>query len=384
MKFLIFIATISFFCIVSCNSNKYTIENLKTISISPDSNSLIKTDEFLKNTQIKNIDNQLIAYWVNYRASSFHVFNFSTNEKINIKLDSSIIKSINGTIDYQMLNENEVGFYSWRNKKLFILNIRNYNINKYDFAACLDKKDSKIVPSSSKQFPFIYNGDKLSFFCVYSDLFLNNITTIKKYFSLNNTITINISDTKCTYYTFGHFPANYQKGNTYADYFFYNCMNDVGELIYSFSANDSIFVYSENGEFIKQYEAKSKYSKEFLPYDLSKRLDLNYKRQYVFSNDWYTNIVYDKYRKLYYRFYKKEVSYLNDKNKIRKPNEIPWSLIVLDKNFNKINEIDINPAKYSLKHLIPMKEGVYVGHPYEEDIKNNNLSLTLLKFNNDF
>jgi len=363
-------------------TRKASVEELETIAIYPD--SLIQIDKFLQNIQIKDIDNQVVAYWINYATNSFHTFNFATNEKIDIAIDSSIVKSIYNRIDYQLLNKNEVGFYSWFHKKFFILNIRNHSIKKYDFTECLNKSDRHLSPLSTKQFPFIYTNNTVNFVCTYTDLLLDNMKTIKQYLSRKNTVNFTLSEKGCSYYTFGHFPMNYRNGHDYNDYYFYSCTNNSEQLIYSFSANDSIYIYSENGKFIKQYEAKSKYSKKFVEFDSSKITDFNYQRQYAFSNPFYRNIVYDKHRKLYYRLYKKANSYLNDEGKIRKPSELEWSVIILDSEFNKINEIDLNPTKYSVSFLIPTAKGVYIGHPYEENLKNKCLSLTLLKLNHDF
>ncbi len=384
MIYRLFLFLLLLFSLISCNNDGLSIVEGKVISILPDSDSLMSPEEFLRNIQIKNINNQIVSYWINYNTNSFHIFNVTTNENRSISLDSLIVGSIHQNIDYQILNEYDVGFYSWIDKKLYILNSLNNLIRKFDFNECLKGEDTNITPVSSNRFPFIYKNNSVSFVCTYTDLFMNSKDAIKEYFERNNTIQFLLSETKCTYHKYSFFPTNYQNGSTYNNYFFYNCLNASGEIVYSYSANDSVYIYSATNELIKQHEAKSKHSKIFTEYDLSKINDINYARQYALCNGFYESIIFDKFRNVYYRVYKKSVPYLNNDGKIRSGSEIPWSLIVLDDAFNKLGEIEFNPAKYSPSYIIPSEQGVYIGHPYEVNIKNRQLSLTLLKFKYDF
>ncbi len=364
-----------------CKKNNGLIQEIETISIGPGEDSTIQAVQFFRNIKIKNIDNQIIAYWINYKSNSFYIHNLTTSQKNNFTPDSSIVRVIHQDIDYQLLSINEIGFYSSIDKQLFILNVNGEIIREIDINESLSENDQNISPCSFQLVPFIYSENRMIFPVAYTDLIINDTGSLKNYCKRDIAICFITDKQKCSYFTYGQFPANYKTGNMYDQLIFNFCLNNRHELIYSFAASDSVFVYSsEDGKFLQQHEAKSRFSKAFSAYDLSKLTDLNYYRQFHLCNDFYGKIVYDQFRDLYYRVYKKEVSYLNDKGKIRSGNEIPWTLIILDKYFIKIAEIEFDPSLYSSVHIIPAEQGVYISHPFDYEQPDFSLKLSLLKF----
>lgn len=368
--------------LVSCKEKQPSITELKMIKISIDSITEMNTSSFLQNVRIKDIDNQLILYWVDYEKSTIELYNQTNGEKRLLALDSSVVQAIFKKIDYQLLDAEQVGFYSWRHKKFFIQNINTGQTIKYNLDSCLAKGNNHIIPTSISIIPFIYHDNTVAFLCTYDDIVVNNPEAVRKYAARNHTILFYLNDyDACNYFTFGQFPTNYKAGNMYGNEHYQACINSSGQYVFSYAANDSLFVYDAEGCFIGKYEAKSNYSKPFVKYDYDKVSDLSYKRKYTMSNHAYDKVIYDEFRNLYYRFYKKKVSYINEDGKIIKPDAIPWTIIILNDEFEKLYEVEIDD-KYSIWSFITTKQGIYIGRSFEDDFNNKELSLTLIQFVN--
>lgn len=132
---------------------------------------------------------------------------------------------------------------------------------------------------------------------------------------------------------------------------------DGKHFIYSFYYDENIYIASIEHDSIKKIPIKSKYfDKVILPGELTAT------PQDFCENPWYGNLLYDKYRNIYYRIsYPKESI---DKN-IR-PGELlsygrkNFSIIILDKNFNKIGETLFPDFTYNSRIMIILKDGLYI------------------------
>lgn len=138
-----------------------------------------------------------------------------------------------------------------------------------------------------------------------------------------------------------NYPEQYIKYN-WGDWIYkfpYYDMNEQDKLIIiSFPHDHFIYVYSLlSGKNIKYY-AGSQLIKKIDAFDEKKEFQPHYNsgrlQQWYYSNPTYQTVLYDKYRKLYYR-----IGLLPQKEK-RKDfyNKKPIVLIVLDENFNYLGE----------------------------------------------
>jgi hypothetical protein len=81
----------------------------------------------------------------------------------------------------------------------------------------------------------------------------------------------------------------------------------------------------------------------------------------------------------YYRVYKPQVSFLNDKGKIRKASEIPWMILIFDESFNKIGEVNFDPGKFSFYRIYFLQNTFYIINELTDNIKNNSIIYQKIK-----
>lgn len=143
-------------------------------------------------------------------------------------------------------------------------------------------------------------------------------------------------------------------------------LNDENEIVYGFSYFDSVFIYSpETGKLKKRHTTFSKIPQK---YDFSgKKLPLN-----RFFLPHYKNIVYNPYKKEYYRFATKRAGNKNSPVWIK--NEFISFIAVYDKDFNKKGE-GLYP--YSSVYALPVPEGIAVTELKNSEIRFHVLKLTI-------
>jgi hypothetical protein len=149
------------------------------------------------------------------------------------------------------------------------------------------------------------------------------------------------------------------------------------EIIISHPASSDIFVVSEQNGKVRKFDAASIYFDKVNEISASSlKDDATGKRtiQAFLKQSYYYHIVYDKYREVYYRLAlhgnNKLVEQFNkyDPKAMEAAN---FSIIILDKNFNKIGETEIfDAASYSVMDmpLLVSKAGLLIS---ENDVYNN-------------
>ncbi len=183
-------------------------------------------------------------------------------------------------------------------------------------------------------------------------------------------------------YEFKHFigkmPEMYCNGDNY--YFPYpkKTINNKNEIIYSYLQDDSLRIYNFfTGEFVKNVEAKSRYINKFNSMkDLENVENINkYIIDYIRLEPKYSGIIYDNYNKLYYRTAKHRIEFIENAETINYMFYYLWSMIILDENFNYIDEIVFNNKKLLMNFnaFITTKNG-FLG-PFEKVEDKNIFSL---------
>jgi hypothetical protein len=131
-------------------------------------------------------------------------------------------------------------------------------------------------------------------------------------------------------------------------------LNDKGEMVLSYPADDHISVYDINSDTTRRYFAG--YSKK----DIIRQMDasrLDELLQYL-ENTQYGNIHFDPYRNLYYRFVNQPFyDYdINDpETQIKK-----LSIVILDSEFNKVGEYDLKEKTSMSRHAFVSEEGLHI------------------------
>jgi len=152
---------------------------------------------------------------------------------------------------------------------------------------------------------------------------------------------------------------------------------DGKNFVYSFDYDHNIYIASEDHKEIKIREARSQYVSEL---KMSKYSDPVYGHKFLLETFSYGNIVYDKYRNVYYRivnhgintdaFSKKEITEIYQSGHPR------FSIMILDNDFNIIGET-LFPDSVFINYVMFIDEdGLYISdsHILNPDFDENNLS----------
>lgn len=215
--------------------------------------------------------------------------------------------------------------------------------------------------------------DKDIFVYNFPDEVLDNPNKLQKYFStprdtrltiLNNNIKISG--------LYGNYPDYYKNNSNYV----YSPVRTVGEnakLIYSFDDIEDIFIYDIHSGKYETKKLEVPFFKKNQVFDQSKSTDFNYISKYYTENDRFVNMIYDKYRNLYYRILSKSIKYENNDGTINRAQDKPFSILIYDNHFNFIKEITFPSRKYNFTTIYVTKDNVKMFTSNEYEIKNRQI-----------
>lgn len=150
------------------------------------------------------------------------------------------------------------------------------------------------------------------------------------------------------------------------------------KFVYSFLGDNHLYVTQDHQQYEK-YFAGSQFFEKTKPYpkDMSGVMDYI---KYTCENSYYEHILYDEYRKVYYRFAKLEEPVKKGDNLEKLSSALPlFSVIVINESFRKIGEIKLPRNKFFINNAFVTKEGLYISnnHPLNTEMQDDKLSFTL-------
>jgi len=153
-----------------------------------------------------------------------------------------------------------------------------------------------------------------------------------------------------------------------------------GTLVYSFAADPDVKKYNLVNGVATSHRSKSIYIKEIKPLNSSDGEDASFK--YAIETPKYSNIAYDKYNDVYYRFIKHQLPAINSAT--GEPNtfdDAAFSIMILDSSLNKIGETKVEDSKHHINSYFVSKDGLYISNTNlkNPDLKTDTLSFTLFK-----
>lgn len=159
----------------------------------------------------------------------------------------------------------------------------------------------------------------------------------------------------------GKFPETHlREDSTYYKYWYWVAPNKKLELATLFWFIDSIYVVDTKTGNQSSYYFRSKYQHHVNhTIDTSKIFDYNYLSKMGCESTSYMYLRYDSYREYYYIVVSRAMSAENEDGTRNSAADKPWSLIVLDKEFHQIGEIDM-PKQYSKHDLMVVPEGIAI------------------------
>jgi hypothetical protein len=261
-------------------------------------------------------------------------------------------------------------------KSIFLFNRNGEISNRFEATIGLNdgQKDYSFVAMDLS--PPVVNGNKIYITCTRLDVIVRTTEARQKYFTTPSDISINMDNFGQQENT-GTWPQEYKSGDSYRDYYPQRCVNDKGEIVYGFSASDSIYVLKD--EKISRHFCKSTFMTERHPYPDDSLGHFSFLERYDINEPRYIGLIYDPYRNYYYRIVFHAIPFEKpDGMTVNTFADKPFSVMILDENFSVLNEI-VPDNKRFVPVLIPVKDGLLLKKRQE---KNNfaPIEFSLFKF----
>ena len=212
------------------------------------------------------------------------------------------------------------------------------------------------APSSRPFIPPVFVGDKL---------FITQIPADHIYPAAKTPVSVSIDTLNGTSeeypFTFGQALADLQQNKETRFSRTFNGKN----FIYSFYADENIYVASIDHKEILKVNAKSKYI-DAVKFK-SPPEDANLAVKHSLETACYGDLIYDKYRDVYYRFVYPETELEDNKQWIGNAlfGRKKFSIIILDNKFNRIGETLFPEAIYNSYVFFIHKDGLYISSDYQ-------------------
>lgn len=126
---------------------------------------------------------------------------------------------------------------------------------------------------------------------------------------------------------------------------FVNCAFKGDSMIYNFSNEDSIVLFSKTNGSLAFFDARSKFDKEMVKLTEEELKDFDKKNEHFNTSFLYKTIIYDKWKDWYYRVYAKDQPLMNEDGFFNTASDRTYGVIVLDGDFKKLGEITIPDKK---------------------------------------
>lgn len=158
------------------------------------------------------------------------------------------------------------------------------------------------------------------------------------------------------------YPEQYRNADFGGVYFntVYHSVTESGNYVYSFPADHFVYVYSSDFTQLGKYYMGSRYVSDICSSDIDSFTLFKEKRkriEYYVSQPSYANIIYDKYRNLYYRIVRHPLKNWTGGNFIK-----PFSIIVMNANGQVISETPIvnDFSELNLHNMHISKDGLLI------------------------
>lgn len=184
------------------------------------------------------------------------------------------------------------------------------------------------------------------------------------------------------------FPKCYTQEHNWSTTGFLHTKTIINDCIYyNFPAYENIIEYNLSDD--KQKDIKmegSKYFSKFPPTPISpdwQKKDDEYFLNYHIDKQFYSELIFDKYRKLFYRIVVHPQPLLNKKGKKNSVFTKNWSIMVFDKEFNFISEQYFKGSKYLNTYIFISRDGLIVTLDDKYNVDKGGIAYQLFKIDVD-
>ena len=239
-------------------------------------------------------------------------------------------------------------------RSIFMVNARGEIERKWDIDL---KVDYPYILSAYRSNPVYFEKNKLFIGLIPR---MNEDTDRNTIFSIPPDIALNIKNDSTL--SIGQWPEHY-KTESYSDGTperIALTSKDGVKIIYSYKADHHLYISNEKGS-VKKRTARSSYIDHFDPYPEDSSNNIAYRMRYLQTTPQYRKILYNSQRKEYYRVALHRTNYIDkETNRKKRGFDQPWSIIVLDSTFEKIDEVKFDPDEYRAGPLLMTSEGLWI------------------------
>ncbi|MGM0579196.1 MAG: DUF4221 family protein [Bacteroidota bacterium] len=372
--------------LTSCNNEKNTTEVKKgtpqeykeLFSFQPTKQLKIEIDEFSPyrtfNSQLINEDsNDPILIWENEPLNALEFYSLNDQKLVKrMKIKRRGPNGINGPIrGFEYLAKDSILVSNGRRYEFYLIDEKGLPYEKYE-----------VYPEGSERvssIPIVYDNKPImySFPYVYIASKPDNDYNSEGWWDGNLLLKINLQNKKFEYLLNG--PEKYFD-KIHGAFFSHNStvMNEDKEIVISYPIDSDVAIFNPKNQNVEWKYGGSKHFHE-IP-DWNKPASGQSEKFYI-ESDSYREIIYDKWRDVYYRFAYRKVDY-TDKNgaKVNWNYKFP-SIIILDKELKKIGEYDLPKDTYYTRNTFVGEKGLYISINHEENLEadENYLSFQLLE-----
>ena len=380
---LYYICFLFIFILFSCRKENNTTQSSKEYNYNLLSSGKIKSFPLNSDTKynpfylyvFEDENKRNILSFLNYNSNQILFYDFDTNKHIlKVDFEREGPNGINAISGYYIQDFNNIYLSSYSYTGLIKVDTAKHIIQKIPYGTT--DSGYKIIPSytasSHPYVPPIIINDKIYI----TQPAVAHIHPIKE-----TPLSVIIDSTNCSY---KQLPLDYtvltdnqieSKDTRFSRIF------DGKNFIYSFYIDEDILISSINHDSIKKIKVKSKYINN-IPLDApSKDFKKGAKENLEVAR--YGDLIYDKYRDVYYRFVYPSVQ-LDDNVEWRGRavyGRKKFSIIILDKNFNIIGETLFPEGIYNSYVFFVHKDGLYISKDYQMNYDQSEDFLTFELFN---
>jgi len=340
MRYLIFLHLIIFLTPFALNGQVMTKQDTYSIPLDESSGIMSSNLQFF---QIEKKRYLAIGYG---KATKINVYDFDKQSLIKtFQFEKEGPDGVGGEIrGFFIENLDKVYVNGYWKRKIFLLNGNSKVIDKFSYNQ--DEEYPSIEPTTFCPITVIDNylycsGNLMNHRFVSRHQPMSRINLLEGYTSL-----------------LGESPEITQKANFYPNHQLkYTYIEDQEKFVLSFNVSDSLYVSNfQNSR--KAYYAKSKFIESIDPISYDKKFEPPSKERMKYNLiGQYKGILYDKYRKYYYRIGAKTMSI----EEYKENRGFNYFLMVFDENFNLLGEVDLPGEAAPILSFITEK-GLYIAN----------------------
>jgi hypothetical protein len=269
------------------------------------------------------------------------IFEILISEEKNVKFKERQLQNFNLNLSTVISFQGHATFDNERQR------LTVYDENEIDFEFEFDQKYTpQVLPGRQ----LIVKNNEYFFINSSKEILVDNAKNSAYYYKTVSPILSLDMSNEATIRTIGSFPESHITSVKALSDFYPSCVvNNAGDIVASFSSNDSIFVLVENGERQESFKASSCLSEVYPALSFNEIMDMAKVKQLQTEAPMYIQLFYNQFRSEYYRIYRHNWTKPSEKGKV--------SVIVLNSDFEKQCEILLDANEIYFGNLIPSRKG---------------------------